>query len=161
MCLPASNSIERFLLEEHLRTVIAENSFDRKVTASAMSDLPVKNKALALSYVQIELVFAELLRLPQPPQSELFYGVLLIELCKLQPNAMPQVVRLVSSHPLEHLCCTIATAAAITITGPILHCTILHYCAHSWRKPPKCCTIDSTGCNSSVASGSCAGSRTT
>lgn len=132
MCLPASNSIERFLLEEHLRAVIAENSFDRKVTASAMSDLPVKNKALALSYVQIELVFAELLRLPQPPQSELFYGVLLIELCKLQPNAMPQVVRLVSSHPLEHLCCTIATAtataaaaaAAIAITGPIPYCTV-------------------------------------
>ena len=103
MSLPPSSSIERFMLEEHLRAVIAENSSDRKLTAAAMSDLPVKNKALALSYVQIELVFSELLRLPKPAQSELFYCVLLIELCKLQPNAMPQVVRLCSLHTLVYI----------------------------------------------------------
>ncbi|KAK4807031.1 hypothetical protein QYF61_000360 [Mycteria americana] len=51
----------------------------------------VKNLLKLLSYSQ-NVIFAELFQLPSPPHIEVMYTALLIELCKLQPGSLPQVV---------------------------------------------------------------------
>lgn len=39
-----------------------------------------------------QVIFSELFQLPVPPRTEVMYTTLLIELCKLQPGSLPQVV---------------------------------------------------------------------
>jgi len=39
-----------------------------------------------------QVIFGELFQLPTPPHIDVMYTTLLIELCKLQPGSLPQVV---------------------------------------------------------------------
>jgi len=89
--LPGAHSIERFLIEEQLHSTINTYFLDRKLCANKLLNLRVTSK-IPLNYVIIETVFSQLFSLPKAPHIELFYGSLILELCKLQPNFMPQVV---------------------------------------------------------------------
>lgn len=40
----------------------------------------------------MQVIFGELFQLPCPPHIDIMYTTLLIELCKLQPGSLPQVV---------------------------------------------------------------------
>lgn len=40
----------------------------------------------------LQVIFGELFQLPAPPHIDVMYTALLIELCKLQPGSLPQVV---------------------------------------------------------------------
>ncbi len=51
----------------------------------------MKNK-IPLEYMIVEVMFGEIFRLPNPEFIEICYGSILIELCKLQPSTMPQVI---------------------------------------------------------------------
>ena len=89
--LPGAHSIERFLIEEQLHSTINTYFLDRKLCANKLLTLRVTSK-IPLNYVIVEIVFGQLFMLPKTPHIELFYGSLLLELCKSQPNYMPQVV---------------------------------------------------------------------
>ncbi|XP_062577791.1 nuclear cap-binding protein subunit 1-like [Saccostrea cucullata] len=89
--LPGSHSIERYLIEEQIDRIISTYYAERKDCAAALLSFPSKNK-IPLNYMIVEVMFSQLFRLPVPPSLEIFYGSLLIELCKLQPGSMPQVL---------------------------------------------------------------------
>lgn len=92
--LPGAHSIERYLVEEQLHSTIHTYYQDRKLCANKLINLRVTPK-IPISYMIIEIVFNQLFTLPKSAHIELFYGSLLLELCKLQPNSMPQVVCLI------------------------------------------------------------------
>ncbi|KZC14827.1 PREDICTED: nuclear cap-binding protein subunit 1 [Dufourea novaeangliae] len=89
--LPGSHAIERFLIEEHLRQIINNCFNERKDCAAQLLNFPYKAK-IPLDYCIVEVIFGELFRLPAPKHLEICYGSILIELCKLQPSTMPQVL---------------------------------------------------------------------
>lgn len=89
--LPGAHSIERFLIEEHLHSIIEMYHLERKDCAAHLLNFPYKLK-IPLEYCIVEVIFAELFHMPTPRYLEIAYGSILIELCKLQPSTMPQVL---------------------------------------------------------------------
>lgn len=60
-------------------------------SAAQLLSYQAKNH-VPLEYMIVEVILAELFRLPNPDLLEIGYGSILIELCKLQPATMPQVL---------------------------------------------------------------------
>ncbi|ETN59105.1 nuclear cap-binding protein subunit 1 [Anopheles darlingi] len=89
--LPGAHSIERFLIEEHLHSIIETHRWERKDCAIHLLYLSYKDK-IPLEYCIVEVIFAELFHMPTPRYLEICYGSILIELCKQQPSKMPQVL---------------------------------------------------------------------
>ncbi|XP_063215947.1 nuclear cap-binding protein subunit 1 [Bacillus rossius redtenbacheri] len=89
--LPGAHSIERFLIEEHLHQIIEMHHLERKDCAAHLLNFPYKTK-IPLDYAIVEVIFAQLFHMPTPAHLEIVYGSVLIELCKLQPSTMPQVL---------------------------------------------------------------------
>ncbi|VDP42107.1 unnamed protein product [Soboliphyme baturini] len=89
--LPAPHCIDRHLIEQDLTWLIEKYLNNRKECAAALLNHSKKD-SVPLHYVILEVIFGQMFRLPRSPFIELFYGSLMIELCKLQPNSMPQVL---------------------------------------------------------------------
>ncbi|KAJ1205472.1 hypothetical protein NDU88_000907 [Pleurodeles waltl] len=89
--MPGSHSVERFVIEENLHLIIRTHWKERKSCAAQLLSYPGKNK-IPLNYHIVEVIFAELFQLPLPPHIDVMYTTLLIELCKLQPGSLPQVL---------------------------------------------------------------------
>uniref|UniRef100_A0A8C9VPZ6 Nuclear cap binding protein subunit 1 n=1 Tax=Scleropages formosus TaxID=113540 RepID=A0A8C9VPZ6_SCLFO len=89
--MPGSHSVERFVIEENLHCIIRTHWKERKTCAAQLLSYPGKSK-IPLNYHIVEVIFGELFQLPCPPHVEVMYTTLLIELCKLQPGSLPQVL---------------------------------------------------------------------
>uniref|UniRef100_A0A3P8Z5D6 Nuclear cap-binding protein subunit 1 n=1 Tax=Esox lucius TaxID=8010 RepID=A0A3P8Z5D6_ESOLU len=89
--MPGSHSVERFVIEENLHNIIKSHWKERKTCAAQLLSYPGKNK-IPLNYHIVEVIFGELFQLPCPPHIDVMYTTLLIELCKLQPGSLPQVL---------------------------------------------------------------------
>ncbi|XP_056374895.1 nuclear cap-binding protein subunit 1 [Hyla sarda] len=89
--MPGSHSVERFVIEENLHCIIKSHWRERKTCAAQLLSYPGKNK-IPLNYHIVEVIFGELFQIPVPPHIDVMYTTLLIELCKLQPGSLPQVL---------------------------------------------------------------------
>lgn len=96
--MPQAHSIDRFLIEENIQFILNQYSFNRKTCAHILASLPNKQK-LPLEYMIIEVILANLFALPKAPQLEIFYGSLILELCRINPQTFPIVL----SHAIELL----------------------------------------------------------
>ena len=79
------------IYKNQTKIVILKREFILLFSAAQLLSYPLKNK-IPLEYMIVEVMFGELFRLPNPDFIELAYGSILIELCKLQPSTMPQVL---------------------------------------------------------------------
>ncbi|XP_078375127.1 nuclear cap-binding protein subunit 1-like isoform X2 [Oculina patagonica] len=89
--MPGAHAIERYLVEEGIERTIHAHFKDRKECANQLLNLPGKSK-VPIHYCLIEVIFSEMFRLPNSHHPQIFYGSLIIELCKLQPNSIPGIV---------------------------------------------------------------------
>ncbi|XP_052011099.1 nuclear cap-binding protein subunit 1-like [Xyrauchen texanus] len=89
--MPGSHSVERFVIEENLHCIINSHWKERKTCAAQLLSYPGKNK-IPLNYHIVEVIFGGLFKLPTAPHIDVMYTALLIELCKLQPGSLPQVL---------------------------------------------------------------------
>jgi len=91
--LPGAHSIERFLIEEQLHSLVNTYYHERKVCAQQLMQLSsAYNARVPLNYMIVEVILAQMFSLPKPPHIEIMFGSLLIELCKLQPTQMPMIL---------------------------------------------------------------------
>lgn len=89
--MPGAHAIERYLIEEGIRRTIHAHFKDRKECANQLLNLPGKSK-VPINYCVIEVIFSEMFRLPMSYHTQVFYGSLIMELCKLRSDTIPGIV---------------------------------------------------------------------
>ncbi|EUB60777.1 Nuclear cap-binding protein subunit [Echinococcus granulosus] len=92
--LPGAHTIERFLVDDQIHIILETMHFNRIMCARTLLNLQTRAK-LALDYMIVEAIFADIFRLPKPPVRHgnlLFYASLLIQLCNEAVNTIPLVL---------------------------------------------------------------------
>ena len=100
--IPGNHAIERWLIEGHLRHLINTYKYDRKECANRLLNIHGREK-IPLNHMIVECLFGDLFRLPSSPCPPVFYTAIFIELCKLQPSMIPQLLALSSDMLFERL----------------------------------------------------------
>ncbi|XP_066930378.1 nuclear cap-binding protein subunit 1-B-like [Clytia hemisphaerica] len=89
--IPGAHAIERYLVEETIWRIINTHYKDRKECAQQLLNCSAKSR-VSIEYVILEIIFGAMFRLPEPEHIFVFYGSLIIELCKLNQSLMPGCV---------------------------------------------------------------------
>lgn len=100
--IPGSHAIERWIIEEHLSRLVRTFFKDKKECATRLLAVPGREK-MPLNHMIVETLLSDMFRLPTSQYPTVFYTSLFIELCKLQPSMMPQVLALASDMLYERL----------------------------------------------------------
>lgn len=90
--MPPPVSIERHLLEAHILDILISFHKERKICADSLLMYAASKPQLPVYYCIVEVILGEMLRLPTANWSTIAYGSILVELCKRQPDKIPQVV---------------------------------------------------------------------
>ncbi|KHJ44024.1 MIF4G domain protein [Trichuris suis] len=135
--LPDIHSIERFLLEQDLMWLIDKNYTDPKKCAIELSNYYCRGN-MPLSYITLEIIFGLMFRLPKPPKIELFYGCLLIELCKAQVYTVPQVVAQATEILFQRLASMNIACIDRFVNWFAFHLSNFRYC-WTWSDWTSCC----------------------
>lgn len=100
--LPRFNSIDRFLVEDAIMNVINSKNMTKKECAESLLRISGRS-SMPLNYMLVEVLFGGLLELPVPRYSELFYGSILVQLCQLMADHLPQVLAQAVAYVYERL----------------------------------------------------------
>uniref|UniRef100_F6PKJ4 MIF4G domain-containing protein n=1 Tax=Ciona intestinalis TaxID=7719 RepID=F6PKJ4_CIOIN len=100
--IPGNHAIERWLIEEQLRSIVRTFNCDKKECASRLLGYPGRDK-VPLNHMIVECLMGDIFRLPESPYPLVMYAAVFIELCKLQPSMMPQVLAIASDMIYERL----------------------------------------------------------
>jgi hypothetical protein len=79
--------IERFVLEDYVLDFLFFWQDEHKTCVQFLLQLPVT--ALDLERALIEILFSQIFRLPNAPLKRVYYGLLLIDLCRARPDTVP------------------------------------------------------------------------
>jgi nuclear cap-binding protein subunit 1 len=92
LSFPSIDSIDYYLIQDIIRSIINSHSSDRKNCAHQLNLLIEKYSNIPVEYMLAEVVFGMMLQLPSPTHCLLYYGSLNIELCKLRPATYPLIL---------------------------------------------------------------------
>ncbi|ALC39841.1 CG7907 [Drosophila busckii] len=90
--LPAELHFERHLIDCHILEILQSQHLERKRCAALLCAYSAAHPQLALPHCIVELLLLQMLQLPAAPYPTINYGVILIELCKLQPHSFPHII---------------------------------------------------------------------
>ncbi|EDV48237.1 nuclear cap-binding protein subunit 1 [Drosophila erecta] len=90
--LPSPVRIERHLLEAQIQDVLHSYHKERKICADSLLGYAASKPELPVYHCIVEVILGEMLQLPTAQWININYGALLVELCKRQPDKVPQVV---------------------------------------------------------------------
>ena len=138
--IPGSHAIERWIIEEHLGCLIRTHHKDKKECATRLLAIPGREK-MPLNHMVVETLLGDLFRLPTSPYPSVFYTALYIELCKLQPSMMPQVLALASDMLYERLDAMNITCADRLVNWFSHHLSNFQF-RWSWDDWADCLTMD-------------------
>jgi len=100
--LPKSDSIVRFIVEENLFQIFLTYYKERKECAKKLLSYYNREK-VPICHQVVEIMFASMFRLPDAPMIDIAYATIFIELCKLQPQNMPQALALATELLFERM----------------------------------------------------------
>ncbi|KAM8717712.1 hypothetical protein ACLKA7_004418 [Drosophila subpalustris] len=90
--LPEELDIERHVIESHILQILQLHHLERKTCAELLSSYIVSQPNVALEHCIVEVLLGQMLQLPSAPYLTINYGSIIIELCKMRPCKLPQIV---------------------------------------------------------------------